>query len=525
MQVRLLPNETYSFGSFELLPAQRTLLHRGKPLRLGSRALDILIMLVEHAGRTVPKTELMAGVWPDTTVDEASLRVHIAALRKALGDGQHRVITNVCGYGYTFVASAVRVQAQPHVARPRHEVQGNAIPVSLTPIIGRDDVIASLAKQLGLRRLLTIVGPGGIGKTTVATAIAETARASFADGVWFVALASLSNSDWVPGAVGGVLGTPIPDSNAMAGLIAWLCYKQALIVLDNCEHVVGAAAALAEAIIRSAPRVCVLATSREPLRAEGEWRHRLAPLEFPRSAIDLTASDALRYPALQLVSERALAAADEYTVEDDDIPALVEICRRLDGVPLALELAAVRIAVLGTRGLAARLDDCFTLLIDGRRTSLPQHQTLRAAFDWSYALLTEVEQRILRRLVVFPGDFTMEAACAAVAECQLTPDDIVQGIVDLVDKSLIAVDISGHVPRYRLPEMTRGYALRMLRETGEREQVSRQRGLSDVRPGDAAAGMVLSNAHMAVHRLRDEPRAYSNSMRLWERAAAASQLA
>jgi predicted ATPase/DNA-binding winged helix-turn-helix (wHTH) protein len=433
-------DEAFSFGSFRLLPTQRTLLDGGKPVRLGSRALDILVTLVEEQGKTVRKEELIAHAWPDTIVDDASLRVHIAALRKALGDGRsgNRFIANVPGRGYVFVASAVREQSQPLAVPPSWQIPRNNIPDLPTRIVGRDTVIASLAEQLGRCRLLTIVGSGGIGKTTVAIAIAEAVCASFAGGVHFVALASLPSADLVASALGGVLGIPLPSANPVAGLTAWLRDKQTLLVLDNCEHVVGAAAALAEEILKSAPRVRVLATSREPLRAEGEWRHRLAPLEFPPGAVDLKASDALRYSALQLFSERALAAADDFTFEDCDTPALVEICRRLDGVPLALELVAAHIGALGAKSLATRLDDRFTLLIEGRRSALPRHQTLRATLDWSYSLLPQAQQVILRRLAVFRGDFTTQAARAVAADTGLTPDDIIHGIANLVDKSLVA---------------------------------------------------------------------------------------
>ncbi len=266
--------ETFAFGPFRLMPMQRTLLDDGKPLRLGSRALDILVTLVENAGETVRKDELMARAWPDTTVDEASLRVHIAALRKTLGDGRegNRFIANVPGRGYIFVAPATREYSEldaepspPLLPRPSH------IPAALTRVIGRDATIAILAAQLERRRLLTIVGPGGIGKTTIAAAVAEAASGTFQDGVWFVALAAVARAELVPSALGGVLGIPLPGANPIAGLIAWLRDKHALLIFDNCEHVIGAVAALTEEIVTSAPRVSILATSREPLRAAGEF--------------------------------------------------------------------------------------------------------------------------------------------------------------------------------------------------------------------------------------------------------------
>lgn len=495
MQVRRVTNEGYSFGSFQLLPTQRALLDRGKPMRLGSRALDILITLVEQAGTTVPKSALMTRVWPDTIVDKAALRVHIAALRKAIGDGHsgNRFIVNVPGHGYAFVAPTVCGQTEPATVSACRQFVGNKIPALLTRIIGRDPVIASLTEQIGRRRrLLTIVGLGGIGKTAVAAAVAEAARASFADGVWFVALASLPDPDLVPNAVADVFGIHLPCVNPMAGLTGWLRDKQALIVLDSCEHVIDAAAILAEEIIRSAPYVSVLATSREPLHAEGEWRHRLASLEFPRDAINLTASDALQYSALQLFCERALAATDDYAIEDGDVPSLVEICRRLDGVPLALELAATRTCVLGTKDLAARLNDCFTLLVLGQRTASPRHRTLRALFDWSYVLLTKAEQLLLRRLAVLQGDFTMETACAVVADAKLSTHTIVHGIADLVDKSLIAADVSGNVTYYRLLEMTRSYALNVLPDNDKEEQQQM-----------CCAGMTVESCHPPNYRSPD----------------------
>jgi len=278
----------------------------------------------------------------------------------------------------------------------------------------------------------------------------------------------------VPSALGGVLGISLPSANPIAGLIAWLRDRHALLVFDNCEHVIGAVAALAEEIVTSAPRVSILATSREPLRAAGESRHRLVPLDLPPDSSEVTVSDALQYSAVQLFNERASATTDEFVVEDDDVPAIVEICRRLDGVPLALELAAAHVGVIGVQALAARLDDRFAFLIKGRRTALPQHQTLRATLDWSHDLLPETEQLVLRRLGVFHGEFTMEAAAAIAVGEGLAPNDVVDGIANLADKSMVTADISGNVTYYHLLELTRAYALERLLQSGERDAVMRR---------------------------------------------------
>jgi predicted ATPase/DNA-binding winged helix-turn-helix (wHTH) protein len=463
--------ETFAFGSFRVIPAQRTLLEDGKPLRLGGRALDILISLVESAGETIGKDQLIARTWPDTVVDEGALRVHVAALRKALGEGRagKRYIANIQGRGYSFIAPVTREQRQPTNGAA---VRGN-LPSSLTRIVGRDDIIAALTTQLARRRFLTIVGPGGIGKTTVAIAVAETLRTSYRDGVWFVALASLADPDLVPSSLGAVLGISLPRVNPVFGLTAWLRDKHALIVLDSCEHVIGAAAALAEAVLKTAPRVHILATSREPLRAEGEQLHRLPSLEVPPASGNLAPDDALRYSAVQLFADRAMAT-DGFSLADADVSAVLEICRRLDGVPLALELAAARVDAFGVKGLAARLDDRFAVLTKGRRTALPRHQTLRAAIDWSYDLLPEIEQVVFRRLAVFRGSFTMEAAAAVAVDERIKAADVIEGVVNLVGKSLIMTDLGGNITYFRLLDTTRSYALDKLTDRGEAEQAARR---------------------------------------------------
>jgi predicted ATPase/DNA-binding winged helix-turn-helix (wHTH) protein len=498
-------DETFIFGSFRFVPAQRVLLDDGKPLRLGSRALDLLIILVEHAGETISREQLIAHTWPDTVVDDGTLRVHVAALRKALGDGRagKRYVASNPGRGYAFVAPVTRERPPPATAPPNGAARSENLPTPLTRIIGRDDVIAALATQLARRRFLTIVGPGGIGKTTVAVAVASAARGSYKDGVWFVGLAPLSDPDLVPGALCALLGITLSGVSPLSGLAAWLRDKQILIVLDSCEHVIDAAAALAEAILRAAPQASVLATSREPLRAEGEWLHRLAPLESPPQGRTFpTAAEALDYSAVELFNERAAATTDSFVLDDTDVPAALEICRRLDGLPLALELAAARVDTFGVSGLATRLDDRFGVLTSGRRTALPRQQTLRATIDWSYDVLPEPERRLLRHLAVFVGGFTLRAAAAVVEGTAIADVPLIDSVANLVAKSLVVFEATTSPTRWRLLDTIRSYALLKLAESGELDSAQRLHA-SQLRDALAlpasASGSGLSNEELTRH--------------------------
>ena len=411
-----MDEETFAFGSFRLIPAQRMLLDDGKSLRLGSRAFDILVTLVESAGETIRKDLLIARIWPDTVVDEGALRVHVAALRKALGDGRagKRYIANIPSRGYSFIAPVTREQQRQPAIAPTNgsAVRGN-LPAPLTRIVGRDDIIAALAAQLAQRRFLTLVGPGGIGKTTVAVAVAESVSASYEDGIWFVGLASLPDPDLVASTLSTVLGLSLPGANPISGLAGWLRDKRALIVLDNCEHVIDAAAAIAEAILKAASRVAILATSREPLRAEGEWLHRLPSLELPPRSDDSPPTRRCSFPPSNCSTSAPWRSwtispwTRRYRSGPRDLPPARRRAARA-------EFAAARADAFGVKGLAARLDDRFTLLTGGRRTALPRHQTLRAAIDWSYELLPETEQHASASPCHFPGGFTSMPAAAVV---------------------------------------------------------------------------------------------------------------
>jgi predicted ATPase/DNA-binding winged helix-turn-helix (wHTH) protein len=472
-----LADEAYVFGSFQLVPAQRLLLSNGGSLRLGSRALEVLITLVECAGETVSKDQLISRVWPDTVVDEGALRVHVAAVRKALGDGRegNRFIVSDPGRGYSFVAPVMREQRQGDPApTPNQPARRGNLPVPLTRVVGRDEVIETVVSRYSQHRLVTIVGPGGIGKTTVAIAAADQMSASFVDGIWFVGLATLVDAALVFTAVAATLGVSSTGVDPLTSLAAWSRDKHMLIVLDCCEHLADAAAPLAEALLQAAPRVCILATSREPLRAEGERVLRLPALEVPSGTAPLSAIDALGYSAVQLFCERAAAVIEGFVLSDADIPDVLEICRGLDGMPLALELAAVQVDVLGIQGLVQGLTHRFDLLNRGRRTALPRQQTLRATIDWSYDLLPKVEKVILRRLAVFRGGFTMEAAGSVIGDEHIRRFEVIEIIANLSQKSLVATDISGDITYHYLLDTTRVYALEKLMEGGEGAAVSRR---------------------------------------------------
>jgi predicted ATPase/DNA-binding winged helix-turn-helix (wHTH) protein len=436
--------------------------------------LEILIALVERAGELVSKGELMARVWPNTVVEESNLKTHVANLRRILGDGQpgRRYLANVPGRGYCFVAPVEFSELGKPTARPSAAVErAHNLPALQTRTVGRGNTIRVLLEQLPQQRLVTIVGAGGIGKTTVALAVSETLIAVYEHGVRFVDLAPLRDPHLVVGALASALGLAIHADNAVASLIGHLEGKRMLLVLDSCEHFIEAAAALSEQILERASGIHILATSREPMRAKGERVYRLLPLEFPPSSSGLVASEALEFPSVQLFVERAAANVEGFDLNDADAPVVAAICRKLEGVPLAIELAATRVDAFGIRQLSMLLDDRFRLLRYGRRTVLPRHQTLAAALDWSYEFLPEYERVVLRRLSVFSSFFTLESARAVAGGANL---DVVDGLASLVAKSLVSADVSATEVRYRLLDITRAYAMQKLTDSGELEQSVRR---------------------------------------------------
>jgi predicted ATPase/DNA-binding winged helix-turn-helix (wHTH) protein len=466
-----------SFGPFRLFAAERLLEKADQPLQLGGRALDILITLVERAGEVVSRKELISRVWPDVIVEEANLRVHVANLRKALGDGHNgaRYVANVPGRGYCFVAPVTRSALQRSLPQAQRIVTDrlHKLPARLTRMIGRDDTVRALSAQLMKRRFVSIVGPGGMGKTTVAVSVAHALLDDFEGAVFFVDLGALTDPAMVPTAVASALGFMAQAQDPFLSLLAFLGERRVLLLLDNCEHVINAVAALAEPVVSEAPQAHILATSREALRVEGEHVHLLYPLDGPLNDVGLTAAEALKFPAVQLFMERAAASGNRSALSDADAPIVARICRRLDGIALAIELAASRVSSHGIRGTAELLDNRFKLLWQGRRTALPRHQTLNAMLDWSYNLLRERDKQVLCRLSAFVGVFTLKAALS-VAGTEANDAEVADAIASLVAKSLISPTVIGESTYYRLLDTTQAYAAGKLAECGEADNITRR---------------------------------------------------
>jgi predicted ATPase/DNA-binding winged helix-turn-helix (wHTH) protein len=503
---------TISFGAFRLSLTERRLSKHDKPVELRGRAFDILVALIERAGRVVSKNELFDIVWPGTTVDENSLRFHIASLRKALDDGTAgaRYVATVYGRGYCFVAPIMSSDASRESRPPEESPRAlHRLPVYSSRIIGRDEALREVAAQVKAERFVTIIGPGGIGKTMLAVAAARTLLADFEGEVVFLDLAPIHDPRLVADVVASTLGL-IQSDDPVTGLIAHLRERRTLLVLDSCEHIVEEVAALAERLFQDTPQTHILATSREALRAEGEHLCTLPPLACPPYASGLTARLVLSFAAAQLLIERVVASGYPFELSDAESPLVAEICRTLDGIPLAIELAAGSVSAFGLPETAARLNSKVELLWKGRRTAPSRHQTLGAALDWSYHLLREHEQALLRRLSVFVGNFTVEAAQSIAKGEGVRDDHILGALTELVAKSLVAVDAGGPATIYRLLDTTRTYALDKLIESGDHDRTALQHAiyfrelleLTAASPPSAPDGKVFSHFGMHLGNIR-----------------------
>lgn len=473
VQVESAVGERLKFGEFELAPVARALWRRGEKIKLGSRALDILIALASRPGEILSKNDLTQLVWHGALVDETALRVGISSVRKALGDGGDHYIATVPGRGYCFVLD-VETATKPTTERPHvKRLKPQRLPAQIARVVGRDEIIVALAAETIRHRLLSLVGTGGIGKTTVAVAVAHRLRADF-DAVAFVDVAALENGAQMWAATAAALGLNLrPRANVLDEIAGAVEDRRVLIILDNCEHVIDGAAAFGEALLGSASGVTILATSRERLRAAGEWVHHLFPLEVPPESSTQSAETVRGYPAVELFEERAAFALGGYQIDDTDAPYVAQICRRLDGIALAVELAAGRLPGLGVQELARSLQDCFSILTHGRRTALPRHQTLRATLDWSYRLLSPEDQVALRCLSAFNGSFTLEDAVfvmgPAIRFCEAS-----DRLTSLLEKSLVVARPAEGTFHYHLLDTTRAYGQDKLEESGEADPQRRR---------------------------------------------------
>ncbi|MGV7214702.1 ATP-binding protein [Bradyrhizobium sp. UFLA05-112] len=464
----------YRSGAWEIDLARREMRLNGVPADLGSRAFEILETLVQSAGELIDKYDLMNRVWPGAAVEENTLQAQISAIRKALGPDRG-LLKTIAGRGYRLLGDwVIQQEAVAAVGMPTTEpIQSHVtnLTAPTNALIGRAAAEIQLSELLSTYRMVTMTGPGGIGKSVLAHAVARSLLATFGGDGLLVELASLSDPAMVPLVVAAVLGlTQRGDEVSVETITREIGTKKLLLVLDNCEHLIEGAARLAEALVRSCPNTTILATSREVLRIDGEYVYRVPPLDIPGQEKGGD-RDVLGYSAVQLLVARTKALNADFSPSAENLQLVASISRQLDGIPLAIEFAAARIATLGLQQVAARLHDRFNLLTSGFRTALPRHQTLLATLDWSYELLSETEARVLRHLAVFNGNFSLDAAAAVTADMDATAADMLAG---LVVKSLVAADFQAGDDHYRLLDTTRAYALEKLRAVGEYREAARR---------------------------------------------------
>jgi predicted ATPase/DNA-binding winged helix-turn-helix (wHTH) protein len=458
------PLERYRFGSFELQPDKRRLEKDGVTISLRPRAFDLLVALVDRAGHLVTKDELLNRVWPKTVVEEAALHVQVSALRKVVGS---EAITTVSGRGYQFTLPVTTGDGQAdRASKPKHN-----LPYQLTSFVGREQEIAQLGELATAHRLVTLTGAGGAGKTRLAIEVASRLVDAFPDGVRLVELAALSDPRLVPQAVAQAVDVKEqPTRPVMETLSDYLVSKKLLLVLDNVEHLLEACLHLVDEIVRRGPDITVLVTSRERLGMTGELTYRVPSLTVPETSETLTPETASRYEGVRLFVERAKLVRPDFDLTAENASSVASICARLDGMPLAIELAAPRMRSMSVDELSERLDQRFALLTDGSRAALPRHRTLRSMLDWSYDLLTESEQAMLRRVAVFAGGWTLVNAEQVCAGDGIDTSNVIEQLTSLIDKSLVVTDEHAGATRYRMLETVRQYALDRLRESGEEAQ-------------------------------------------------------
>ncbi|WP_053572652.1 ATP-binding protein [Caballeronia cordobensis] len=454
-------------GRFHLDVDGRALRHGDHAVPIGSRAFDILAQLAAAGGRLVTKDELMRAVWPKAVVEENNIQVHLSALRKALGDDRQCIVT-VPGRGYRLLRA--RATADEHAPLARR------LPRSRIAFFGRETAIEQICAMFERTRVLTLAGAGGIGKTCLAIEAAHRMTGDHADAPTFVELAALSTR-----------------AEVMAAILRE--DRRGLLVLDNAEHVIDHVADAVEALAATNTQLRILVTSREPLRVKPELIYRVSPLRVPPAHCS---DDELPHCAsVQLFVQRATSLQSHVCDDARALRLVAEICRRLDGIPLAIELAAARASSLGVEGVCRRLDDRMKLLAGGYRTAWPRHQTLRATFDWSFDLLGAHARTLLKRLAVFGSAFNFDQMCVVVCCDELDACSALAAISELASKSLVNVDVTGSVAMYRLSESTRAYALEKLHAKADANEMAARlsrAGKQDAQRAAASPDRIVSVA-------------------------------
>jgi predicted ATPase/DNA-binding winged helix-turn-helix (wHTH) protein len=504
-----VPEGAVVFGPFVLVPQHHLLLKNGQPVALGSRAMLLLTAMATRPGELLEKAELLGLVWPRVVVEECNLRAQILTLRRTLEtDTGLTCIVTVPGRGYRFVAPITCAVTAPAAPPPTEsaspaaqllttelqstelestELVSTELPYSerlysvVAParradraVFGREALLETLTRQLDARRFVTLTGHAGTGKTTVALALTHRLQAHYPQGVYFIDLAPVMRGELVHVVIAAALKIDCNTRDPLAVITASLADSKALLVLDNCEHVLEEAAVAVETLLRHARHCAVLATSREPLRAEGECVHEVEPLPFPPVSARLNAEEALNFPAVTLLVEQIKSHDPAYVFVERDVLAAAAICRKLDGNALAIEIAAARVRAFGMQPLAEILDGSFRLQMTGRRTALPRHRSLTAALDWTHAMLSPAEQSLLRQLSVFNGLFSLRAVQAVTELADAEPAALLES---LMDKSLVVAREQGSMTRYRLLETTRLYAAQKLGEHAETDHTALRHAL------------------------------------------------
>ena len=469
----------FEYGQWQIDLGRRELLSNGGVVPIGARAFEIIELLVQSANELVTKNDIMRGVWPGATIGDNTLQAHISAIRKALGPDR-ALLKTVSGRGYRLFGSwtprqqgsVSALSTSPLMRAPAAAPVNYNPPLIVGRLIGRAAAVRHVRDLVSAYRVVTLTGPGGIGKTSLAIEASRGLFADFDGGGWFVELASLSNPDLVPSTVASALGLKLSGEISAESVARAISTKQLLLVLDNCEHVIDAAADLAEQLTRLCPYTTILATSREVLRIAGEAVYRVPPLDVPAPGQN-TPDDILGHSAVELFITRMNALDTGFSPHREELASVAVICRRLDGIPLAIEFAAASAATFGIASVAKGLRDRrFALLTHGRRTALARQRTLRATLDWSHELLPEEERQLFRCLAVFHGGFTLNAAVAVLADSGLDAADVTSGIANLVAKSLVALDTTRGATRCYLLETIKAYALEKLTEHGEASSVA-----------------------------------------------------